>query len=156
MKEVKVLPGHCYLIEEERPVYSNVLLARKQGEGYRGLIITRLNPRRVREELKVDARILWLTDKESTQERTIPPSLEMIIHTIQGFVGEGERGFVVIDGLQYLISNTSFDAVLRFIRSLIDELSETTCVLAISLSPDTLKSQEIAILEREMEVVDLA
>jgi len=156
MKEVKVLPGHCYLIEEERPVYSNVLLARKQGEGYRGLVITRLNPRRVREDLKVDARILWLTDKESTQEKTIPPSLEMIIHTIQGFVGEGERGFVVIDGLQYLISNTSFDAVLRFIRSLIDELSETTCVLAISLSPDTLKSQELAILEREMEVVDLA
>jgi len=156
MKEVKVLPGHCYLIEEERPVYSNVLLARKQEEGYRGLIITRLNPRRVREEFNIDARILWLTDKESTQEKTIPPSLEMIIHTIQGFVGEGEKGFIVIDGVQYLVSNTNFDAVLRFIRSLIDELSETSCVLAISLSPDTLKQQELAILEREMEVVNLA
>ncbi|MEM4233107.1 MAG: DnaA/Hda family protein, partial [Thermoplasmata archaeon] len=156
MKEVKAVPGHCYLIEEERPMYSNVLLSRKMDEGYRGLVITRMNPKRLRDEFKIEPEILWLTDKESAQEKTVAPSLEMIIHVIQEFMAGEEHGMIVLDGIQYLISNTSFEAVLRFIRSLIDEISESDDILAISVSPDTLKPQELSILEREMEVLNLA
>ncbi len=156
MKEVKVSPGHCYLIEEEKPMYSNVLLARKmKDDGFRGMVITRMNPRRIRDEFEAMPEILWLTDKDSSNEKTIPPSLEMIVHTIQGFMeGEG-TSMVVLDGIQYLISNTNFDSVLRFLRSLIDEISETDCILALSLSPETLLQQEVSILEREMEVLNL-
>ena len=156
MKEVKVSTGHCYLIEEEKPMYSNVLLARKmKDDGFRGMVITRMNPRRIRDEFEAMPEILWLTDKDSSSEKTIPPSLEMIIHTIQGFMEEGGASMVVLDGIQYLISNTSFDSVLRFLRSLIDEISESDCILALSLSPETLLQQEVSILEREMEVLNL-
>ncbi len=156
MKEVKASPGHCYLVEEERPMYSNVLLGRKMDEGYKGLVITRMNPKRIRDEFKVAPEILWLTDKESTQEKTVAPSLEMIIHTIQEFMQGEEAGMIVLDGIQYLISNTSFEAVLRMVRNLADEISESDDILAISLSPETLKPQELSILEREMEVLNLA
>jgi len=155
MKEVKADPGHCYLVEEERPMYSNVLLERKMDEGYAGLVITRMNPRRIRDEFKVSPEILWLTDKESSQEKTIPPSLEMLVHTIQEFIGTEEKSIVVLDGIQYLVSSTNFEAVLRFVRSLIDEISESKAILAVSLSPETMKPQEISILEREMEVLNL-
>lgn len=156
MKEVKALPGHCYLVEEERPMYSNVLLARKMDEGFRGLVITRMNPKRLRDEFKVEPEILWLTDKESSQEKTVAPTLEMIIHVIQEFMSDSEPGIIVLDGIQYLISNTSFEAFMRFLRSLTDEVSESDDILAISLSPETLKPQELSILEREMEVLNLA
>jgi chromosomal replication initiator protein DnaA len=155
MKEVKANPGHCYLVEEERPMYSNVLLSRKMDEGYAGMVITRMNPRRIRDEFKVPPEILWLTDKESSQEKTVAPSLEMLIHVIQEFMGQGEKGMVVLDGIQYLVSTTNFEAVLRFIRSLIDEISESSAILAISMSPETMKPQEVSILEREMEVLNL-
>jgi chromosomal replication initiator protein DnaA len=156
MKEVKVAAGHCYLIEEEKPMYSNVLLARKmKDDGFRGLVITRMNPKRIRDEFEDQPEILWLTDKDSSKEKTIPPSLEMIIHTIQGFMEDEEPGMVVLDGIQYLISSTNFDSVLRFLRSLIDEMSESKCILALSLSPETLLAQEVSILEREMEVLNL-
>jgi hypothetical protein len=79
----------------------------------------------------------------------------MIVHTIQGFMGEEGASMVVLDGIQYLISSTSFDSVLRFLRSLIDEISESDCILALSLSPETLLQQEVSILEREMEVLNL-
>jgi chromosomal replication initiator protein DnaA len=156
MKEVKAQPGHCYLVEEERPMYSNVLLGRKMDEGLKGLVITRMNPKRIRDEFKVSPEILWLTDKESTQEKTVAPSLEMIIHTIQEFMEGDDPGMIVLDGLQYLVSNTSFEAVLRMVRSLADEISESDDILAISVSPETLKPQELSILEREMEVLNLA
>lgn len=155
MKDVKALPGHCYLVEEERPMYSNVLLSRKMEEGFTGLVITRMNPKRLRDEFKVAPEILWLTDKESTQEKTVAPSLEMIIHVVQEFMAGTEKGMIVLDGIQYLVSSTTFEAVLRFLRSLIDEISESSAILAISVSPETLKQQEISILEREMEVLNL-
>ena len=155
MQDVKALPGHCYLVEEERPMYSNVLLGRKMQEGYTGLVITRMNPKRIRDEFKTAPEILWLTDKESSQEKTVAPSLEMIIHVVQEFMNSSEKGMIVLDGIQYLISSTNFEAMLRFLRSLIDEISESNAILAISVSPETLKPQEMSILEREMEVLNL-
>jgi len=50
-------------------------------EGYKGLVITRMNPKRIRDEFKVEPEILWLTDKESTQEKTVGPSLAMMKST---------------------------------------------------------------------------
>ena len=155
MKEVKAVPGHCYLVEEERPMYSNVLLSRKMDEGFRGMVITRMNPKRIRDDFKVAPEILWLTDKDSAQEKTVAPSLEMIIHVIEQFMKEKGKGMIVLDGIQYLVSSTNFEAVLRFLRSLIDEISESEAILAISISPETMKTQEVSILEREMEVLNL-
>jgi chromosomal replication initiator protein DnaA len=119
MKDVKANPGHCYLVEEERPMYSNVLLSRKMDEGYAGMVITRMNPKRIRDEFKVPPEILWLTDKESSQEK-VAPSLEVLVHVIQEFMEQEEKSMIVLDGIQYLVSTTNFEAVLRLIRSLID------------------------------------
>src|SRR4030042_2587247 len=52
MKEVKANPGHCYLVEEERPMYSNGLLSRKWDEGNAGRATTGRTPRRTRERFK--------------------------------------------------------------------------------------------------------
>lgn len=154
--EINIRPGHSYLIEEDRPRFSNELFTKKISEGYRGLEITRMNPSQVRQEFGVEAEILWLTDKESKMEKTISPSLEMMVHKIEEFAGQTEKSVLLIDGLQYLISNTSFEGVLRFIRRLIDEFSESNSIMMISISPGTLDSRELSILERELETVKLS
>jgi hypothetical protein len=60
---------------------------------------------------------------------------------------------MLLDGVEYLISNNGFDAVLRFIRRLVDDFSESGCILLVVISPFTLKQQELKIIEREMEVL---
>jgi len=60
-----------------------------------------------------------------------------------------------VDGIEYLVSNNSFDAVLKFIRRLLDTISESQYVFIISLGPATLKDQELKMLEREMDVIRL-
>jgi len=151
----EIKPGHSYLIEEDRPTGSIRLYTRKVEEGYKGLEISRLNPKQVREEFGAKGEVLWLTDKDSKTEKTIPPSLEVIIHKVEGTMPPGGRGVLLLDGLQYLISNTSFESVLRFIRRLIDDFSESSSIMMISVSPGTLKTQELSILERELEAVTL-
>jgi len=146
-------PGAAYLVKEERPTDCFRLFAKAASSGDGGLLITRSNPKRVREKFDLGvARILWLTDRESTTEDTIPPVLERIIYEIEEFMKKGSRGAVLIDGIEYLVSNNSFDAVLKFLRRLIDHVSETRFTFLLSLSPATMKEQEVKILEREMEV----
>jgi len=108
----------------------------------------------VRERFSLESvRVLWLTDREESKEETIPPALERIVYEIEGFMSKHPEGSVMLDGLEYLVSNNSFDAVLRFVRRLVDTVSEGHHVFLISLGPATVKEQELKMLEREMEVV---
>ncbi len=146
--------GRSYLVEEDRPDHAYTLLAKAITGGKGGLLITRTNPKRVREQFPLESvKVLWLTDREGSQEETIAPALERIVYEIEGFMSKNRQGAVMLDGLEYLVSNNSFDAVLRFVRRLVDTVSEGHFAFLISLGPATVKEQELKMLEREMEVV---
>lgn len=146
--------GRSYLVEEDRPDRAYTLLTNAVAGGKSGLLITRTNPRRVREQFPLHAvKVLWLTDREGSQEETIAPALERIVYEIEGFMSKDRQGAVMLDGLEYLVSNNSFDAVLRFVRRLVDTVSEGHFTFLISLGPATVKEQELKMLEREMDVV---
>ena len=118
------------------------------------MIITRTNPKRMRETFAPSAdRILWLTDREGSSENTIQPVLERIVYEIDDFFGKRPGGALLLDGLEYLVSNNSFEAVLKFVRRVVDSVSEGRSIFLVSLGPATLKDQELRMLEREMEVL---
>jgi len=147
-------PGRSYLIEEERPLEAFRRFAAFLGGGGGGLVITRTNPKRVRETYGLPTeRVLWLTDREGSAEDRIAPALERIVYEIEDFMSKQPRGAVLIDGIEYLVSNNSFDAVLKFVRRLLDAISESQYTLIISLGSGTIKEQELKVLEREMEVI---
>ncbi len=150
----KLKGGRTYLVEEERPLNCFKLLQGSLRSNRNGLVITRTNPNRVREKMNIRrARIIWLTDRDSASEETISPVLERLVFVIEEFIEDNKEGSILLDGLEYLISNNSFESVLRFLRQLIDEVSESKCMLLISSSPKTLKERELKILERETETI---
>lgn len=145
--------GSSYLIKEDRPIQSVKLFIGTTAQGFKGLFITRVNPKKVRTDFDLKtAELLWLTDTETT-EPSVPPSLERLMHRIEEFLNKNEKVTLFLDGLEYLISSNNFDAVLRFLRRLIDIISEANAVFLLSVSPQTLKEQELKIIEREMEVL---
>jgi hypothetical protein len=122
--------------------------------GMRGLALTRVNPKRIREQYDVgDSVVLWLTDREGDQGDRIPPVLERIIYKIEDFLNTPGKSILLIDGLDYLVSNNNFDSVLRFLRRLIDEVSESDAIFITSITPETMNEQGLKILEREMEII---
>lgn len=152
---VELFPGSSYIVEENRPALCHKIFESYLNRGYKGLNITRTNPAKLRRKYNMtDARLVWLTDKESMKEETVEPSLEMIIYLIEDMLEKNDRNIIVLDDIQYLISNNSFDAVAQFIRRLVDEISETSSILITSVSPDTLTKREISILERELELIE--
>jgi hypothetical protein len=153
-KGADLLGGRCYLIEEEKMLNSLNLFIDLLSKGYKGFAITRTNPRYLVDKGGLnDAKMVWLTDKESSAISTIPPSLERIMYEIGDFLRTEKKGCLVLDGIEYLISSNSFDPVLRFIRTIIDDVSESQSVLMFTIGPYTLKPQELKILEREMEKI---
>jgi hypothetical protein len=147
--------GYSYLIQEERvensfKIFSHLI----NSSEFTGLCFTRTNPRKIREKFNLDnVQMMWLTDQESEKETVVSPSLEGIIYIIEEFMDIGAKTILLIDGMEYLIGNNGFNPVLRFIRRLIDKISETETILLITISPDTMDERELKLLEREMEPI---
>ncbi len=153
VKSDKLKISRSYLVEEDRPEKCFEIFVETLDLGYAGMCISRTNPRRLRGDYDFgESELLWLTDRESS-EATIQPALERIIYKIEDLLNTGKKGILLIDGLEYLISNSSFDAVLRFLRRLIDDVSESDSIFLMSVTPGTLDPQDLKILEREMEVI---
>jgi len=154
LEGIELESGHCYLIEEEKLNRTLKLYANMLDKGYKGFCITRTNPKHLEEMEELEnSTVIWLTDKESSTATTIPPVLERIIYEIGDFLKLEEKSCLILDGVEYLVSNNTFDAVLRFIRKLIDDISESKSILMVTVGPYTLKERELKILEREMEII---
>lgn len=145
------IPGHSYLMKEERGDSAYRLLA-KRIRHIKGLLITRTNPSRVKESYTLEgADILWLTDRSESAENTVDPVLERLMYKVESFMITGGQGMIILDGVEYLKSNNGFEAVLRFIRRLVDDISESDFTFILTANPATLDMRELRILENELE-----
>ena len=152
--ELELDEGESYLVEEQSRDFSHGIFVAYLSKGYSGLAISRTNPRMLRRSYnEIEADLIWLTDHETESERTIPPSLEKIVVVLEEFMEEHERVIILIDDLQYLISSNNFEGAVRFIRSLVDRISEREAIFLLSIDPASLSAQERSILEREMRLV---
>jgi hypothetical protein len=144
--------GFSYLIEENRADMCFSTFSKVVGTDHKGLCICRINPAIIRKKYNFQdiVTMFWLTDRESTKESTIASSLESMVNVIEEFIDQNEETVILLDGLEYLISNNNFNPVLRFIRRLIDKISETSSILLISVSSKAVQEQELRLLEREM------
>ena len=153
MKDAKNLtPGLSYLIEEKRPEKFFHIYKALRENGMQGMVISRTNPKILNRTFGLDEKeAVWLTGKEIQGEiRSVLPILEFIMSIYEEFMDSNKNGILVLDGLEYLLTNNKFNSVLRFIRQLVDNVSQTECILMVALSPDALDSTEVTLLEKDL------
>ncbi len=155
-----LVPGHTYLVEEEKRAQSLKIFEDMLKKGKRGLLITRMNPKAVQADGALQGvRSYWLADIRghgSTEGLVLTASLESILFTVQEFLQENPEALVLLDGVEFLVDNNNFNAVLRFLRRLVDLISQGNHIMLVSVSPGTLQERELKNLEREMDVLRLA
>ncbi len=95
----------------------------------------------------------WLTDKQDSEERTVEPVLERILHRMESFMVSGGQGILMLEGLEFLKSSNSFEAVMKFLRRLVDEIAESEFILVLALNPSTWEERHLRTVEGEAEVV---
>jgi archaellum biogenesis ATPase FlaH len=58
---------------------------------------------------------------------------------------------ILLDGLEYLITNNSFATVMRLLQSLKDQVAIHQSILVIAVNPSTLESHQLNLLEKEID-----
>ena len=151
LEKIKILPakGTGYLVEEEEPIRSYNLF-NKYVSLTDCLCITRRNPEKIRKTYGENFSIIWLTNVKA--ENTMDPTdLERLMQSIERFLGE--KKVLIIDGIEYLIVQNNYRTILKFIQSLNSTIVLKKSMLIVPVNPSALDKRELALLEREMNVL---
>jgi hypothetical protein len=142
-----------YLVEERRPKVSYEMLEQALSSGCAGLVITRDFPKKLLTEKELDScKIVWLTNLVG-EGRVNPTAIGILMSQVRSFIESQKKTAIVIDGLEYLVSLNTYDRMLQFMNQLRDIVVTNDCVLIVPVDPRTMSEREIALLERNMEVV---
>ena len=144
--------GYVFVEENSSKVYDGFVSLVSQG--YAGLCVTRVMPEKIREEYGLSkTTILWLT--ELVGGNTINPTeLEKLKFTVKSFIKKADKSVILIDGVEYLESYTSFKEVLHLLESIVDSVSVSKSIVLIGLDKETFENKEYHLIERGLFVID--
>src|SRR6059036_3585389 len=147
--------GVCYLVKEKKPELSFRLFEMLLAQKIPGLCITRQYPDRVRRERGLtEVRIIWLSHTPGEDYHN-PTAIGTLAKVIQKFIEDNNgEGVVLLDGLEYLIINNGFLQTLMFVEHVNEFVMQGRSMLILPVSPDALEEKELALLERNVEVVE--
>jgi len=142
--------GYSYLIKDDRSDRSYELFMDQLKKGRRGFCITRNYPVKIRSKFELgDIPIVWLSNV-GKEDSLRPKDLEKLNYSLEQFLTQGQ-GVVLLDGLEYLITNNNFLTVLRFVQSLRDQVAINNSIMMMVLNPSTLDANELNLLEKEVD-----
>ena len=143
-----------YLVKESTPEEAYRLFLIAQRAGKKGMVITRLFPAKVRERFGLsDLPIVWLSNV-GKEDSVRPKDLEKLSLSAEQFLVR-EKGVILLDAVEYLVTNNNFLTVLRLVQAVRDQAAVNNGVLLLSVNPSTLDAHQMTLLEREVDrVVD--
>lgn len=151
--EVALLPGTTYVIEDENPSESFRLFAELVSHDMDGLCISRSNPDLLNERYNIPVEaVIWLTQKSEPGHRTVDPTnFPRLSSIISEFLDRASYPVILLEGVGYLITQSNYETVLRFIQSQRDEIALKNGIMIVYIDPLSLDTKELHRLESELE-----
>ncbi len=145
-------PGHIYLAKEERPRQAFEVFKDLVTHGAHGLLMVRIHPQKVRQDLGLEKTpILWLGETSPQEGVPAVESLEELNYTVAKFARDSGNSVLLLDGLEYLIQRNDFSRVLKMVYHMKEIVAKNNGCLLLLVDPRTLDGQQMALLERETE-----
>jgi hypothetical protein len=148
-------PGGRFLLVEERiPEFSYELFNNALSEGKPGLVFTRDYPAEIRSRYNLvgSFQMMWLTHLVGENNYN-PTSLGLILSKITSFLDYNKHGVIMFDGIEYMISQNSFDRILHFIHQVRDLVILARGTMIMPFDTRILETKQTALLERNLEVI---
>ncbi|MDD1768502.1 MAG: DUF835 domain-containing protein [Methanomassiliicoccales archaeon] len=156
----RLAKGATYLIRDGGLDATFALFRSLTQKGANGFCILRTHPSTVRKKYGIDCLMIWLTKAEVSSspdregkfvgEFLSPTELPRLATLVKNFLTENKDTIVVLEGLEYLITQNDFKSVLRFLQSLKDQVTLAESVLLMPLDPSALDEKDFKLLEREI------
>lgn len=148
----RIEKGGTYLIKEHKLEKAMSVFLDITNAGFKGLILTRGFPAEIRKAWKIDAPILWMGEK-AVGENAVRPDLLSVERRIRDFSSRNTA--VLLDRLDYLITQNGFGDTLRFLQRLNEFFYATKNILLISLDPASLEPHNLSLIEKEAQEIEL-
>ncbi len=147
--------GHTHLIYEEIPdrVFSMFSLLISE-EKLPAVIISTIFPAKIRKNYNFEGiDIIWLTETSIENERTMKPKrLDFeISKTLIEFMRADQECAILLEGLEYLIMENSFQTILKFVKKINDLASAHNATVVMPVNPRTTSEKELNMLKREFD-----
>jgi len=153
-EEIELLKGKYYLVEERTPDISYELFTGAISGRRPGLVVTRDYPPEVRKRFALpNCTMNWLTHLVG-ENHINPTALGLLLSRITNFVERNEAAIVILDGVEYLISQNSYDRILHFIHQIRDMIIISEGTMIMPMDSRVVSEKELAFLERNLEVLD--
>ncbi len=153
-KKYELRRGLSYVVKEQKAVKSFEIFTDQVTHSIQGLCITRQYPAVVRQEWGLEETpIIWLSNQLG-KVYVNPSNIGILGDTIIRFIEKSDDSVVMIDGIEFLIVNNGFDKVLKMIHRITEVVMEYKSRVIISVDPRALDVREMALLERNMEIIE--
>ena len=144
-----LIRGNIYLIEEERLERTPALFL-KDIKGKRGLIITRQPLEKIDDDGRLDSFPHQRLSLATAAPGIISPhNISGISYKVSDFIAEITPGIIMLEGFEYLATQTGFSSVLRLLQFIYDKVSGTNCIVLISLNPLAFSQKEFHQIKKE-------
>jgi len=142
-----------FLVEEKSPDFSYDMFNNALSEGRPGFLISRDYPAELTKKYGLpDCKIIWLTHLVG-ENYLNPTSLGIIISIITKFLESCSKATIMLDGIEYLISQNNYERILHFIHQLRDLVIIHDGMMIMPVDARVLDEKQLALLERNLEVL---
>lgn len=146
-------PANAYIILEEKPEKALKIFYDLVTHGIPGCVVSRMHPERLTRMYRLKRTpMVWLSHSE-IENSLSPDDLFLLEYLIEDFTRKSTESVVLLEGLEYLITQLSFENVLRYVCELKDIIIINNSRLIIPLHKNTLSPREYTLLEKEFTVL---
>ncbi len=154
LKNIQRGYNHLVLSEVPTPAYDMfVSVTRKDVPG---MVISSTFPTKITRQFKLseDTILYWLTYTASSHNTLDPKRLDFeTTRAISTFVKNNRGPVILLDGLEYLVVENTFEKILKFIKKINDIASAHEATFIVAVNKDSLPIDQLTILKKEFDHV---
>jgi hypothetical protein len=143
--------GVGYVIYEKNAEESIELLKNHVNRGEFGLLISRRFPEQIMAKYHLESvATIWMSTSEGEDNWIDPSDLSKLHHRVTDFIRNAPVSTILFEGFEYLMVRNSFLTALKFVQSLMDEVTLNKSRLLLSINPDAFDRSQLALIRREL------
>jgi PAS domain S-box-containing protein len=143
--------GQSYLISESTSEAAVEIFAGMLRSGHPGLYIGRTSDSKIKNIFTDVTPTIVKLSKEKDKKHLTCSNFEELLRTIKDYVSKEKQSIVLLDRIEYLIINSSFESVIKNIYLLNDMIGKHNCLLLLRISPSLLDKTQMVILKEELQ-----
>jgi GAF domain-containing protein len=143
----------CYLVLEEKADRVFDIFYDQISHGIPGFCVTRLPLEKIKEKYRFEKTPVLSLSHMAAKDNVDPTDMGKLVHIVSEFLNMAEGGSVLLDGLEYLITENDFLKVIKFLHSLADAITTYRGRLLLSMNPEAFSAVELNIIKREFTIL---